>query len=258
MEMFKKRKTQHSQGLVLTETYVPAPLPKYGAALDTYITGDYRLLSGAYIKACYQACEETLEPLIQTSDCYTRGELCDAYVDGQMAHLEARCQKEAAAHELQGAQIKAALAVRKGAVERRLARLEESRSQLQRELDPLRDVRAQFEVKLGRFRVPLGLPVTVAAMIVDGLLNYSYLQGILLQSAFLLLICVVCLSVMSDGSMYVLGNLLSRRKEQFMSRPLFWVTVGGPCRDVSPLHCRGRHNPLRQHGCDLRHDQRRR
>lgn len=225
--MFNKRNKQPSQGIVLTETYIPAPLPKYGAALDTYITGDYLLLSDAYIQERYQACEEALAPLIETSDRFSRGELSDAFIDGQIAHLEARHQEEAAAHELQGAQIKAALAVRKGVIARRLSQLEEQRSRLQQELEPLQEVRAQFELRIGKSHIPLGLLVTMAAMIVDGLLNFSYLQGILLQSAFLLLICVVCLSVMSDGSMYVLGNLLSRRKERFMSKPLFWITTGG-------------------------------
>lgn len=225
--MFNKRKKQPSQGIVLTETYIPAPLPKYGAALDTYITGDYPLLSDAYIQERYRACEKALAPLIETSDLFSRGELSDAFIDGQIAHLEARHQEEAAAHELQGAQIKAALAVRKSSIERRLSQLEERRRRFQQELEPLRGAWAQFELRIGRAHMPLGLPVTLAAMIVDGLLNYSYLQGILLQSAFLLLICVVCLSVMSDGSMYVLGSLLSRRKERFMSRPLFWITIGG-------------------------------
>lgn len=224
--MFKK-KEEVNQGSVLSEHYVPAVLPKYGFSLDTFIAGDYKLLSDAYLEDLYRACENELSAIIQTSDPFSVGSICDTYIDGQIAHLAASHQEDVAMHGLQCAHITSSHEVHKGVLDRRIDSLTERMDQLRKDIAPIKDRKAQFEITLGRFHIPIGLPATLAAMLVDALLNYSFLQGILLQSAFLLLICVVCLSVMSDGSMYVLGNLLSRKGEKYMSKWLYYVIAGG-------------------------------
>lgn len=223
--MFKKKQKAHYA--VLNENYVPASLPKYGKHLDTFITGNYRLLSDQYIQECYKNCEDTLKPLIDTSDRFTVGSTCDAYVEGQLAHLEAMHQEDVAAHDLQVNNIRSALAVRKETIERRLPQLEERREQLKQEIAPLRDLKAQFEIKLGKWFIPIGLPITLAAMVIDAFINYSFLEGILLQNTLLLVLTTICMSVMSDASMYVLGSLLSRKDEKFMDRWLFRTCVTG-------------------------------
>jgi hypothetical protein len=98
---------------------------------------------------------------------------------------------------------------------------------LQEQITPLKDKRAQFELKLGKLHLSIGAIVTVAAMIVDAFVNKSYLESVLLQSQVLLIITVICMSVMSDGSMWVLGTLLSRQEEDFMDKRLYCVSVGG-------------------------------
>ena len=130
-------------------------------------------------------------------------------------------------YELQIHNIRSGLEVRKGVVEHRMEQLAQSRTELGQKIESLKGLNAQFEITLGRFRIPLGLPVTIAAMAVDALLNYSYLNTILMQNVFLLAITVACLSVMSDGSMYALGMLISRKDEEFMDKRLYTVSVIG-------------------------------
>ena len=220
-----KKKKEYSS--VLTETYVPRHLPRYGQSLDTFITGNYRLLDTKYIDGAYTDCEDKLTALVQTGDQHTSGEVCDAFVDGQMAHLEAMHQEDVAMHDLQIEHIRSGVEVRKGVVERRIAELDERRNELCKEIEPLRGLRTQFQLKLGPLTLSLGAIVTVLAMVVDALLNWSYLQGVLTQAGSLLWITVLCMSFMSDGSMFVVGNLISRKNEKFMSKWLYYTTVGG-------------------------------
>lgn len=224
--MFKKKKNA-IYGSVLSEDYVPATLPKYGKSLDTFITGTYRLLSQRFIQEQYDDCEEKLSALVQTSDQFTVGKSCDAYIDGQMRHLEAVHQEDVAAHDLQIEHIRSGLDVRRGVVERRISQLEDAATQLTQAIAPLRGLNAQFEISLGRLHIPLGVPITLIAMVVDAVLNYSYLNTILLQNKWLLFVTVACLSIMSDGSMYALGMLISRKDEQFMDKRLFQCSVIG-------------------------------
>jgi len=221
MSIFKKKQPV-SQGSVLTDHYVPARLPRYGAGIDTFSPTEYRLLSEAYVAGLYHDCESALIPLTRTADRYSVGKLCDGFVDGQIKHQEAQFHEEIANHERQIIRIRSANAVRKGIVERRMTELGQTCDRLDAEIEPLRDRHTQFEITFGRFHISYGALITVAAMVVDGFLNYSYLNTILLQNVALLLVTVVGLSVMSDGSMFVLGSLLSRQKEKFMNKWLFW------------------------------------
>lgn len=224
--MFKKKK-KVVHGSVLSNEYVPAYLPRYGLGLDTFITSNYRLLSRSFIQEQYDTAEARLSELVQTSDRFTVGKSCDAYIEGQIPYLEAVHREDIASNELQIHNIRSGLEVRKGVVERRMEQLEQSRAELAQKIEPLKGLNAQFEIKLGRFRIPLGLPVTLASMAVDALLNYSYLNTILMQNVFLLTITVACLSVMSDGSMYALGMLMSRKDEEFMDKRLYTASVTG-------------------------------
>lgn len=224
--MFNKKK-KAVYGSVLSNEYVPAYLPRYGLGLDTFITSDYRLLSRSFIQEQYDTAEAKLSELVQTSDRFSVGSICDAYINGQIPYLEAVHHKDVAANELQIKNIRSGLEVRKGVLERRMEQLEQSRTELTQKIEPLKGLNAQFEITFGRFRIPLGLPVTIAAIAVDALLNYSYLNTILMQNVFLLAITVACLSVMSDGSMYALGMLISRKDEKFMDKSLYTVSVIG-------------------------------
>lgn len=223
--MFKKKK--QTMGFVLEENYVPASLPKYGLNLDGYITGEYCLNSDSFIAGCYTACAEKLEELIQTSDSFTMGETFDAFLDGQIAHVESKHQYDVARHHLQTEHIKSAIAVRKNTLNQRKAILEKEIEKKRKVIEPLQDLNAQYELKLGKWHLQLGVIITLIAVVVDSLLNYSFLEGIILSDGFLLLVTVLGLSVLSDGSMFCLGTILSHRKEKYMSKGLYHTAVAG-------------------------------
>ncbi len=223
--MFKKKK--ETIGFVLEENYVPASLPKYGLNLDGYITGEYCLNSDSFIAGCYTACAEKLEELIQTSDSFTMGETFDAFLDGQIAHVESKHQYDVARHHLQTEHIKSAIAVRKNTLNQRKAILEKEIEKKRKVIEPLQDLNAQYELKLGKWHLQLGVIITLIAVVVDSLLNYSFLEGIILSDGFLLLVTVLGLSVLSDGSMFCLGTILSHRKEKYMSKGLYYTAVAG-------------------------------
>ena len=223
--MFKKKK--QTMGFVLEENYVPASLPKYGLNLDGYITGEYCLNSDSFIAGCYTACAEKLEELIQTSDSFTMGETFDAFLDGQIAHVESKHQYDVARHHLQTEHIKSAIAVRKNTLNQRKAILEKEIEKKRKVIEPLQDLNAQYELKLGKWHLQLGVIITLIAVVVDSLLNYSFLEEIILSDGFLLLVTVLGLSVLSDGSMFCLGTILSHRKEKYMSKGLYYTAVAG-------------------------------
>ena len=195
--------------------------------LDGYITGEYCLNSDSFIAGCYTACAEKLEELIQTSDSFTMGETFDAFLDGQIAHVESKHQYDVARHHLQTEHIKSAIAVRKNTLNQRKAILEKEIEKKRKVIEPLQDLNAQYELKLGKWHLQLGVIITLIAVVVDSLLNYSFLEGIILSDGFLLLVTVLGLSVLSDGSMFCLGTILSHRKEKYMSKGLYYTAVAG-------------------------------
>lgn len=221
------RKKRSNQGYKISVNYTPAVLPGYGLQLDGYITRDYSLSSESFLRNCYRELKEKLSSLIQRSDRYTVAHGFDSIVDGEMSFAEARHLEEVAAHELQGEHIKAAREVRKEALDRQINEIRERMEQTRDEIVPLQGLQAQHELKLGELYIPMGLPVTLAAMLIDGLLNYSFLEGILLSNVFLLFITVLGLSILSDGTMFFLGIILSHRKENYMGKWLFRVAVAG-------------------------------
>lgn len=227
--MFFQRKRQ-TYGSQLAEHYVPANLPKHGNPdLGTFITGDYKLLSEDFLSERYHACEQKLDSLLATTDAFTVGAVFDSYIDSQISHLENFHQQEVAMHEVQGQHIRSAQKIRSEELDQELGQTEGCIQALKAKIAPLQGKHAQFDFKIGNIHLPLGILVTIAAMIIDAALNYSFLQDILFQNVFLLWITVACWSVLSDGTMCALGALLSRKGENYMGigKPLFWAMVSG-------------------------------
>lgn len=212
----RKKKNTGNQVSVVSETYVPATLPKHGQNLDGFITSDYSVNDLQTRQSYYEVCEKTLAGVLATGDKFTPGRICDQYVDGQVEHLYVTQQQEEAMRTLQAHHITSEREVRTEELLRKKSRMEERIAELTEKIQPLKDLCPQFEISIGRFHIPAGLPITLSAMAVDILLNISFLQGVLLQNAMLLLITVLCMSVMSDGTMYCLGLLVSRKDEKFM------------------------------------------
>lgn len=221
------RKKKIGDETVLNEVVVPAYLPVHGQGLDTFVPGSYSLLDESYIRDCYEDAEKRLRPIIETTDEYTPGTVCDDQIDGQMEHIDAVLMKEFAKKTVQCSKINASKKTRYDELIRIKQTLEDRIKEIKACIEPLKGLHAQHELTVGSINIPVGLIVTGAAMIIDGMVNYSYLESILLQSLFLLIICVLCLSVLSDGCMWCLGNLISRKEESTMERSTYRILCAG-------------------------------
>lgn len=228
--MRRKRK-QESNNLQNFESYTPCQLPKNAEEghvdLSTFITPDYTAADEDFVKKQYHEAEKALDPIIQTGDPYTLGTVADGAVDAQMKFVETKHSEEVAMHEISAGNIVKSREVRKEELERRISALTEKIDGLNAKIEPLKDKHTQFVLHLGKHRVSVGLVVTILAMAADALMNFSFLQGILLQNSFMLWLCVLGMSIMSDGTMYGLGELLSRKDEQFMPPMLRRIVMGG-------------------------------
>ena len=222
-----KKNTEQAQNMEVSQKSAPAVLPKYGLDLDSLIPAPYTALNEEQMAQHYQACEARLNDVINTCDTYTPGDICDGFVDAQMQELYSRHSSEVGNHRYQIQRIQANRETRRETLTAQKEQTEADAERCRHELEPLAALRAPFVFHLGKHRLSLALLVTVLAMVVDALLNYSFLQNILLQNAALLLICVVGMSVMSDASMFALGELLSYREELSMPRWMFrLITIG--------------------------------
>ncbi len=226
MSIFKK-KAVDSQYNVVTDDYKPATLPWYGEALNTFVTGSYSMTKSETLQEQYKACESGLEQVMATCDRHSKGNEGDSFIEGQHIHLLAMHKVEVAAHEHQAERILAARKTRTETLVREKETLEAERDTLKSKIEPLKDLRSQFQLRFGNRRLSLGVVITTLAMIVDACVNWSFLQSILLSNSLLLLITVICMSVMSDGSMWALGTFISHKEEKFTSRPLYYIICSG-------------------------------
>lgn len=218
-----KKNTEQAQNIELSQKHASATLPKYGLDLDSLIPAPYSALNEAEMTKHYQACETALSEVVNTCDTYTPGNICDGFVDTQMKVLYSRHSSEVGNHHYQIQRINANRETRQKILTQKEKRAQETVETCRQELEPLTDVPELFVLHFGKRRVSLALLTTVLAMAVDALLNYNFLQNILYQNAFLLLICVVGMSVMSDASMFALGKLLSYKKELSMPHWMFHI-----------------------------------
>lgn len=225
MSIFNKKKSGDYS--VLTDNYVPASLPSYDPGLENFVTADYPMNKPENVETGNHEVETYLDGVISTCDHHSTGSECDHYIDVITEYRNAEHEAAVANNKNQIARICSAREMRKAVLKRTISSLKEKAAKLQKEIDPLENLRSQFQFYIGRFAVSIGLPITIAAMIVDAAVNYSFLQTVLLSDATLLLITVICMSVMSDGSMWALGTFLSHRGEKFTSKPLFWTICVG-------------------------------
>lgn len=225
--MFRKKKKKACSETVLNEVTVPAFLPVYGLGLNTFVPSLYSLLDMSYLTVLYENVKTYLQALIETTDEYTPASVCDSYIGGQIRHIRSEFMKECAKRNSQCNRIIASRETRRDELTGKKDTKEEKIEELKAMIKPLKDLHAQHEIKIGSLIIPVGTVVTIIAMIIDGLVNYSYIESIILQSFLLLIICVVCLSVMSDGCMWCLGNLVSKKEEDSMSRATYRILFAG-------------------------------
>lgn len=226
--MFGKKK-QESFGSKNMEEYTPAVLPKNvedgHTDLSTFIVGDYSLLNDAFIEEQYRKLESEVTPMIQISDEYTSGELCDPNAAVIWEFTKSKHNEEVAMRELSGKNIVKARAVRIQELKERIPKLKDTIAKRQMKIDGLSDKHAKYAVHIGRFMFQLGLPITALAFAADCFVNTGFVQSILYANVKMLMILVVCLGLMSDGTMYALGTLVSKKSDS-ISKGLYRIFLG--------------------------------
>ena len=222
MRLLHKKAKKTSQYQELIDNYQPAVLPSYGFGLETFTTSDYSLNKTETSEKLFADVKSRLSSVLDTSDKHSAGTEGYTFIQSQLAHLKAVHEGEVANHKNQISRIQAARDMRKQNLELQAQQLQDTIKRLKEEIAPLEGLRTQFHLQIFRRRISIGTIITIAAMIVDALVNYSFLQSVLLGHFLLLGITVVCMSVMSDASMWALGNYISRKKEKFVSKPMFY------------------------------------
>lgn len=219
MSVFHKKKP--SQYQELQDNFRPAVLPTAGLSLESFATSDYSLNKPEVIHLHYSAVEANTNPVLETTDKHSTGKEGYPFLRKQLDHLKSVHEAEVANHRNQISRIRASREMRIEELENKASILQAAIARLTSEISPLLGLRSQFRLRIGSCTVSIGALVTVAAMVVDALVNYNFLQSFLFSNFLLLWITVACMSVMSDGAMWALGTYLSRRKENFTSKPLF-------------------------------------
>lgn len=220
MSLFKRlsknRGAQHQKGRVLEETYVPVRLRPHGENLNTVITGDFEAMDENYLESIREKASVEVGSMIEYSDEFTTADICDGKIDGLMNKHICRHQEDNVMKELQADHISQSMEARKEELERKIPVLGKRIEARAAEIDSLKDLHTVHEVRLLGRCFSTGLLATLVCGIVDALLNFSFLQDILVENAILLGVCVMGLSVLSDGTMYVLGNMISNWSEKDM------------------------------------------
>lgn len=223
MSLFKKRLFNKKKNYkLLTEEYVPAVLPSEGMGLENYVPAEYPENIPEVLESVYKGIEKKLKGVIQTCDQHSDGSECDVYVDNPVNHLYAAHESTVALHENQIHRINSARNMRIKTLTGKIKSLLEKTEKLISEIKPVEDLEPQFCLHLGRKAIAVGLPITIAAMLVDAAVNYSFLSGILLANTPLLIITVIGMSICSDGCMWGLATYLNHKGEKFTPKPAFW------------------------------------
>lgn len=210
-------KKRESFGSKNREEYTPASLPKNveegHADLSAFIVGDYSMLDEGFLAGIYDKAERNFEPLVNISDEFTPGDMGDSIVNAQMEFVKNKHEEEVAMNELSGKNILKARTVRIQELEKRIPKLKEKIAKRQQRIDALSDKHAKHAIRFGNQMIQLGLPITVLAFAADYFVNTEFVQSILYSNVNMLRILVVCLCLMSDGTMYALGNMVSKKKD---------------------------------------------
>lgn len=226
MSLFNFARKNTPDGSVLHEEYSPCSLPGFGA-LQNFITSGYQLLDRNHREEIQDRILSLLEPLTDTTDEYSDPSVGGAFIEGYLNLERREYEQEVAMHEYQCSKLQAVNEVRLNEIGRRLEECDQIRGDLKEQIEPLKGAHPRFDFSIAGHRLPIGALVTVLAMVVDSMLNYGFLQNILLQNRYVLWVTVICLAVLSDGSMFVIGDLLSKKRQRFDDNILYRVIMVG-------------------------------
>ena len=216
--MFNKQK-KNSTGYVVEENFTPAILSSYSPETE-YVPTDYRILNHSYKAKFYKSLEERLTPIISKMDKHNSGKELHGIVRSQVSHLRDDFNQDAALIQFQAERIINVKESRNCELENEKIRLSNERDQNLLEMQPLRNCKSQYEIKIMGYTIPTGLIVTIIAMLVDIISNYAFLQEIVTMGQPGFFVVLLSMAVMSDCSMAALGVLLSKTEHTYINQTI--------------------------------------
>ena len=226
MSIFKRKK-EVGQSNVLTNKTVPAYLPVHGEALDTFVTPYYSYQDPEVIGKCYKDAVVSLDKLATMADHHFTGSELDHHIDAQIEHCYAVHNTEVSDHELQCKKIMTARKTRVQTLEKKISSLEKEETRLVEEIEPLKHLRRQSILRIGKRNIHLAPLVTLLAMILDAATAFSAVQTVLFGNMYALIITVLGFTLMSDGAAYKLADYINKRDDEgFTSKRIFFIVCG--------------------------------
>lgn len=227
MSIFKRKKKEVGQSNVLTNKTVPAYLPVHGEALDTFVTPYYSYQDPEVIGKCYKDAVVSLDKLAAMADHHFTGSELDHHIDAQIEHCYAVHNTEVSDHELQCKKIMTARKTRAQTLEKDISSLEKEETRLVEEIEPLKHLRRQSILRIGKRNLHLAPLVTLLAILVDAATAFSAVQTVLFGNMYALIITVLGFTLMSDGAAYKLADYINKRDDEgFTSKRIFFIVCG--------------------------------
>lgn len=227
MRILNRRKENYINEVA--DNYKPAVLPTPGRGLErespsvnieSYVTSAYHMNIHENIEKAYENAEKELKKLIETGDHHSCGKECDKLIDGQIEKLYADLRGEIAEHNNQCIRLKATKQARIKILEDKILRENEEIEKQEKVIKPLEGLQSQFAIS--GTAIPVGVLITVVALIFDTIVNFSYFQSIITSNGVLLWMTVLGCSILSDVSMMALGIYISH-KDQFTSKTMYYT-----------------------------------
>lgn len=226
MSIFKRKK-EVGQSNVLTNKTVPAYLPVHGEALDTFVTPYYSYQDPEVIGKCYKDAVVSLDKLATMADHHFTGSELDHHVDAQLEHCYAIHNTEVSDHKYQCKRIIYARQTRAETLKKEISSLEKEETRLVEEIEPLKHLRRQSILRIGKRNLHLAPLVTLLAILVDAATAFSAVQTVLFGNMYALIITVLGFTLMSDGAAYKLADYINKRDDEgFTSKRIFFIVCG--------------------------------
>jgi hypothetical protein len=202
-----KRKNQNLNGNTLNSQREAAHLPcQPGQHLHTFYPQDYGTRPGMEEKL-YREVDQALQPVLAATDQETDGDVCKAFLDGQVQLKHAALDVEQSAHQSAIAEIQNAQHARRQTLVRTIEARKCRRQQLEAQLSRLSTTPARYAWS--------GIPllITLAFVGIDLMTQYTFLRSIYTESRTMLWLMAVLFAAFSDVPMYGAAKLLSTPEE---------------------------------------------
>ena len=218
MSIFKRKDQPQYSGAELSQDYFHAILPDDvepgHADRSGYIIMGYSILDPQYLVSVFQRVKNAVLPLLKTTDLHSPGNTAAPHIDTIMPYIRAKHQSETEMHLLSGQKINSARQTRISELERQIPENDREMQALSQEIEPIRHIRARHAITLRGKRIALGWPATALFCVFDTLVNLSFVQSICIGHILLLFATLIGLALMSDGSMALLGTMMSQGEQE--------------------------------------------